>query len=1046
MNYNYQYTRNIGFNLKNGKISQLASLQDEKISWDDLLISWQNIIQGFRDAVFMQNEDGSEKINKKIEIKYPWLKQYAKEYFFSEEFDRTKCKKYTIKEAVFLENVFVNWLERNESLYEKIKVILSQPEEMKSKKADILEIIKIFFSPEYFPFVKDFLKYANDKNDNYNLQQLKTSVDDLETLLQKALFILSPDQSNGVEIAKASFNFYTINKIPKDLDEQLEKCKKAFNSPLVLPLKDIQLLEKVNFIKFLENQSEILEYIPKEKLYEYLKKFRSQEKSKFLEMINQKKWAGKSICSYIKSEFPLFDDKEENIIKFLDWTEKIIKAGNDGNQKEQRVLKIKRGDMFKYYFPKYSKEYCNNIYKKVAMDVGKIKAEIRGIEQEKINARLLKYWAQILKIGSKKVLVLIPKDVISEVKKVIQQFVAEKSDISLISFNSLTLRALDKLIRKNFPKEIPAMNQSDKTKIKLYQKVLRENLDRENSTIDLDLTGYNLTALKKIIEKDFFDNIEDFCLELEKIAYFMQEIFISDECVNELKKQGVIFSEITSYDFERDISGKAKNHTLVWNSFWDAENQRNNFHVRLNPEFKITFRRKIEQPREKQKNRFSKESFRVNFTITENAAQKEIKTAFAKPEDIQKKIEQFNADVIGDGFMKEKGENLYYFGIDRGNQELATLGVVKWTKEEYEAVLNNGDVKKLRKPEFPEILVYSMKDLNAQKEIIIDKKGNKKSVVISKNPSYFMESEEEFSQYFSEEKAAFIDLTTAKVIKEKIILDGDTQTYFNLKKANAKRKLFDVFTKIDPKSNIEFCDDKHKSWSIDNKGKNIFRNSFLVKLRDSEFSEYQILCYLTDEQEKILSRKEMKDYLQEYLEKLRVDISFNETTIEQINNLRDSIAANMVGVVAFLFNQYPAIINLENLFKDEGIQKHFSSNNENIARRLEWALYRKFQKLGLVPPNLKQTIFLKEYKENPLCQFGVINFVKTEKTSGDCPFCGEAVSMKQRQNDKFKEHAYICRNNKNCNFNTNDPCSPLEKIDNSDSVAAYNIAKRGLIL
>jgi len=181
--------------------------------------------------------------------------------------------------------------------------------------------------------------------------------------------------------------------------------------------------------------------------------------------------------------------------------------------------------------------------------------------------------------------------------------------------------------------------------------------------------------------------------------------------------------------------------------------------------------------------------------------------------------------------------------------------------------------------------------------------------------------------------------------------------------------------------------------------------------------------------------------LQKFLDILQEDATAQVITIEQINNLRDAITANMVGVIAHLHKKYPGVINLENLLSTKEIRDHFVSNNENIARRLEWALYRKFQKEGLVPPRLKNTIFLREdMRENRL---GIVHFIKTENTSGQCPYCGVNTPMSERQNDKFGgEHFYKCRRNQNCGFSTKDNRRPpLEKICDSDDVAAYNIAK-----
>ncbi|HID91925.1 TPA: hypothetical protein EYP45_02285 [Candidatus Peregrinibacteria bacterium] len=57
--------------------------------------------------------------------------------------------------------------------------------------------------------------------------------------------------------------------------------------------------------------------------------------------------------------------------------------------------------------------------------------------------------------------------------------------------------------------------------------------------------------------------------------------------------------------------------------------------------------------------------------------------------------------------------------------------------------------------------------------------------------------------------------------------------------------------------------------------------------------------------------------MQKYLNSLRKDGLMKEHTIQQINNLRDAITANMVRIISFLHEKYPAIINLENFKKKD---------------------------------------------------------------------------------------------------------------------------------
>ena len=205
----------------------------------------------------------------------------------------------------------------------------------------------------------------------------------------------------------------------------------------------------------------------------------------------------------------------------------------------------------------------------------------------------------------------------------------------------------------------------------------------------------------------------------------------------------------------------------------------------------------------------------------------------------------------------------------------------------------------------------------------------------------------------------------------------------------------------------------------------------------------------------------------------------NEYTpsIDKLNRLRDSIVANMVGVISFLQKEYPGIVILEDL-KKSSLDKHFEAHNENISRRLEYKLFQKFQTLGLVPPHLKDIIalrdqthqeqeekitkaFLKklpkdknveendtydkytkeelealkktydnEYKqvnakvrkeENFTYQLGAIVFTDEYNTSKNCPYCNGKLDKNPKVLDieKFQQHRFLCGDRKSfCKFDT----------------------------
>ena len=171
---------------------------------------------------------------------------------------------------------------------------------------------------------------------------------------------------------------------------------------------------------------------------------------------------------------------------------------------------------------------------------------------------------------------------------------------------------------------------------------------------------------------------------------------------------------------------------------------------------------------------------------------------------------------------------------------------------------------------------------------------------------------------------------------------------------------------------------------------------------------------------------------------------------------------------------------MEDLSK-ESINDHFSQLYINISRKLEYSLFSYFQKLGLVPPQIKDVIDIREQlrsrakskledqkkqetgknelssnQENKIKkkmesytnQFGAIIFTNEMNTSSHCPYCekswNDKINIKRL---KFIEHRYVCgeHTNSHCEFDTkrieNDYVF-LKDINDPDKVAAYNVSKK----
>ena len=110
------------------------------------------------------------------------------------------------------------------------------------------------------------------------------------------------------------------------------------------------------------------------------------------------------------------------------------------------------------------------------------------------------------------------------------------------------------------------------------------------------------------------------------------------------------------------------------------------FPIRLNPEIKIHLREKDKElekylrtkdfaiEKDNFKHRRLQDSYIAHITFTQNAGKKYADLAFAKPEELREKIDQFNQELND----KRDFNTAWKYGIDRGNIELATLCLVKF--------------------------------------------------------------------------------------------------------------------------------------------------------------------------------------------------------------------------------------------------------------------------------------------------------------------------------------------------------------------------------
>jgi len=1043
----YEVKKTVRFELKPSKKKIFEGGDVIKLQKD-----FEKVQKFFLDIFVYKNEHTKLEFKKKREIKYTWLRTNTKNEFYNWRGKSDTGKNYALNKIGFLAEEILRWLNEWQELTKSLKDLTQREEHKQERKSDIAFVLRNFLKRQNLPFIKDFFNAVIDiqgkqgKESDDKIRKFREEIKEIEKNLNACSREYLPTQSNGVLLYKASFSYYTLNKTPKEY-EDLKKEKESELSSVLL--KEIYRRKRFNRTT---NQKDTLfectsDWLVKIKLgkdiyewtldeaYQKMKIWKANQKSNFIEAVAGDKLTHQNF----RKQFPLFNASDEDFETFYRLTKAL-----DKNPENAKKIAQKRGKFFnapnETVQTKNYHELCE-LYKRIAVKRGKIIAEIKGIENEEVQSQLLTHWAVIAEERDKKFIVLIPRKNGGKLEnhKNAHAFLQEKdrkepNDIKVYHFKSLTLRSLEKLCFKEakntfapeikketnpkiwFPTYKQEWNSTPERLIKFYKQVLQSNYAQTY----LDLVDFG--NLNTFLETHF-TTLEEFESDLEKTCYTKVPVYFAKKELETFADEfeAEVF-EITTRSISTESKRKENAHAEIWRDFWSRENEEENHITRLNPEVSVLYRDEIKEKsntsRKNRKsnanNRFSDPRFTLATTITLNADKKKSNLAFKTVEDINIHIDNFNKK-----FSKNfSGEWVY--GIDRGLKELATLNVVKFS-----------DVKNVfgvsQPKEFAKIPIYKLRD---EKAILKDENGlslkNAKGEarkVIDNISDVLEEGKEPDSTLFEKREVSSIDLTRAKLIKGHIISNGDQKTYLKLKETSAKRRIFELFStaKIDKSSQF------HVRKTIELSGTKIY---WLCEWQRQD-------SWRT---EKVSLRNTLKGYLQNLDLKNRFE---NIETIEKINHLRDAITANMVGILSHLQNklEMQGVIALENLdtvreqSNKKMIDEHFEQSNEHVSRRLEWALYCKFANTGEVPPQIKESIFLRD--EFKVCQIGILNFIDVKGTSSNCPNCDQ-------ESRKTGSH-FICNFQNNCIFSSKENRNLLEQnLHNSDDVAAFNIAKRGL--
>lgn len=802
----YKITKTIRFKLEplNEQITEITKevkkLKNENFDEKNFITELHNFVSTLKEYLFdsRKKENNELKFKKDFTIKKDWLKLYAKSEFAS---IKDKHKKQPRKQSIKLDDIssvkkitLNSFIEVNNTIEELLNCTTSDLND-RPRKEKIGLLFKRLQERNNLPLLFDLIDNINNKNE-INDERLKLiwQTDNLKTKLYVAIAQYLPAQSNGIPIAKATFNYYTINKKPTDYDQKTQDELKK----LEIDFKDLN-----SFINFKINDKKISDLIDKKisesifndikdemkkkgaqhlllgdipatihydktyvSLRQILKNIKAKQKAIFYELMTKKDIT----LDTIKKDNSLYLFHSISLYDFNDFKSKTeelnklaIKINQAISEDEKKVLRSKkeniakeRGNLLKDKF-QYWKKFME-LYRTVAQTHGRILAKLKGIEKEKTESQLLQYWAMVLENKGQHQLILFPKENAQKAYQWIKNVSSNNFNTThdcykLYWFESFTYKSLQKLCWGHIDSKnntfyqgiidiIPVnekghkfkgeyeFNSNEQEKINFYKKVLNHYYTKRVLNLPFD-------KIEQEINTKDFSNLEEFQIALEKICYKRFALFVDNpqNILNNFKAQ--IFN-ITSLDLSKQFNqDKIKKHIQIWKQFWSNDNEQKHYDIRLNPEITITYR----EPKSSRVHKYGQSSSLYGPSIKNRYLypQFTLITTISEHSNAPTKNLAFISD---EEYKKEvekfnkkfNKENIQFaFGIDVGEVELSTLSIF------LPAFLK--DTGKERIQELKKVKEYGFETLTIKdlKYSEFDYKGKEKKIIL--NPSYFIDKE-----------------------------------------------------------------------------------------------------------------------------------------------------------------------------------------------------------------------------------------------------------------------------------------------------------------
>lgn len=765
----------------------------------------ENYLYDINDYLFFEREDRSI-FKGGIVVKSEWMKTYAKQQLAefrykerSEDNQRNDSRRvkrprmqHTLSDYKLSDRI-IGVYDDIVDVYEKLQDVVSRERHERADRAKIALLLGRLKTKGGLPLLVSLVENTTDKKEQGELSlRLKKSGKELLNLLEMGVQNYLPEQSKGYPIAKASFNFYTINKRPidytrkiKEINDRLrvdwKKCEEwCFGKNK--SANDIRWWKtiKADVERRAKGKELLLGEMPMRDIEDYanlrqiLKNILAQQRAEFSEMIQ----SAESYSSLQESGLYLFDRiSDEDFDEYFNFSEEIEQTATKRNQTrdqyKQRELRTKinrlgkqRRDLLndacretKDRFVDYKRFVA--FYRKVAQQHGRLYAQLKGIEKERNESQMISYWAMILQSGSKHKLVLVPKEKASELKNGLNVSEDKTSNTKLFWFESFSFRSLQKLCFSNIESGSNKFYSDLRNEAEFSRKYSfggkfisgefdlqgdeQKKIEFYKDVLSSRTAGKMLSISKEELKQEVldvdFDCLDDFKVALERVSY-KRMFTVNPHIIDALKSDfaAQVF-DITSLDLRHEESCKDKEtvfeysdkmHTRIWKEFWSEDNEDSNFDVRLCPEITLLYRK----PKSSRIAKYGADSTQRNRYLHEQLT---LVTRFTERSNSPGRELSFLAEEdekkIVENFNREvlKEDFRFALGIDNGEVELSTLGVYlpQFAQESNDATFEM--LKKVDEFGFPTLTIRDLK--YKEKDI----KGIDRRVV--QNPSYFIKED-----------------------------------------------------------------------------------------------------------------------------------------------------------------------------------------------------------------------------------------------------------------------------------------------------------------